>query len=185
MLKALIFDLDDVLISSMRAHAKAYQKVLQETGINITVEEYLRYTGATGKDILRRISKEKGKELDIREIHKRKKEIFPDFATEIIRIEGTIELVKALKGKLRMALVTSSSRASLPVTMSRVPDIADCFEVIVTGEDVQRGKPDPEPFLKAAEFLNVKPEECLVFEDSDIGIEAAEKAGMKVIKVSM
>ena len=185
MLKALIFDLDDVLIKSMRAHAKAYQKVLAEFGINVTVEQYLQYTGSTGKDILQKISKQRAKDLDVEQIHKRKKEIFPDFAGEIVRIEGTIALVKALKGKLRMALATSSSRASLAVTLSRISDITDCFEVIITGEDVEKGKPDPEVFLKAAETLGVEPEECLVFEDSDVGIEAAEKAGMKAIKVSV
>jgi len=183
MLKAVIFDLDDVLVSSMRAHARAYQKALHEAGIDITIEEYLKHTGATGKEILRRISQEKGKELNIDWVYERKKETFPEFAAEIVRIEGAIELVKALKGKLKMALVTSSSRASLSVTLGRISDITDCFNVVITGEDVGRGKPHPEPFLKATELLNVKPEECLVFEDSDIGIEAAKEAGMKTIKV--
>ena len=184
MLKAILFDLDDVLISSMNAHGLAYVKALSEVGVNITLEEYLRYSGATGREVLKFICRDANHpDINIENVYQRKHELFPEFADYIKRIEGTIELLKSLYGKFKIGLVTSSSPQSLRITLLRLSDISDLFDAIVTAEDVTLGKPHPEAFLKAAELLGVKPDECLVMEDSDLGIEAALKSGMKAIKV--
>jgi HAD superfamily hydrolase (TIGR01509 family) len=95
---------------------------------------------------------------------------------------GARELLETLQGKVRLALASMNNRAVIEELLDKTR-IRGCFEVILTVEEVERFKPDPEIFLKSAAKLNMKPEECIVVEDSIFGVRAARNAGMECIAV--
>lgn len=99
-------------------------------------------------------------------------------------VEGAQEFLRACKGKVLTALVTSSSESKMKNVYRAMPLVRTAFDVIVTAADVQKSKPSPECYLLAAERLGVEPKECVVFEDSMAGVEAAKAAGMQLVALS-
>lgn len=99
-------------------------------------------------------------------------------------IPGVLDFIQKLKQqKIKTALVTSSSKAKTEVALQKAK-LINVFDTLITGDDIKKGKPDPECYLLAAHRLNIQPGECVVFEDSFAGIEAGKRAGMKVIGLS-
>ena len=96
-----------------------------------------------------------------------------------------ISLIKSCKGRYKTALVTTASKQNVTNLLAFFSIDESLFDVIIRGEDVRRGKPDPECYIKAVKELGVKPKECCIFEDSQPGIEAAQRSGAQVIKVSI
>jgi beta-phosphoglucomutase len=113
----------------------------------------------------------------------RKSEIQVELADEVQLFGGAKELLVELQGKVRVALASMNNRTVVGHLLM-AKGIEDCFEVIMTGDGVAHSKPDPEIFLKTAEALGVKPEHCVVFEDSIFGVKAAKAAGMSCIAVT-
>lgn len=99
-------------------------------------------------------------------------------------VEGAQEFLRACKGKVLTALVTSSSESKMRNVYQAMPLMRTAFDEIVTAADVQKSKPSPECYLLAAERLGVEPKECVVFEDSMAGVEAAKAAGMQLVALS-
>ncbi len=180
--KAVIFDLDGVIADSEQLSGETTAAVLAKYGITLTDSERRETFGRRSPDIFSDALSKRNMEGNIEEMVQEKNRLLIEkVRTELKPIPNSIELVKWLKcNGYRLALATSSHSAKMQMEVDSL-GIEDLFDVIVCGDDVRKGKPDPEIFLKAAEKLGAKPEECVVIEDSQFGVQAAKFAGMKAI----
>lgn len=183
MYKAVIFDMDGVIVDNHHYHVAAFNEFCKLKGIPFSEDEFrVKYFGKSNHEIFsgllqREISKEEAamlgdeKEAMYRQIYKE----------HITPVSGLIDFLRLLKGNsINIAVGTSAGSQNLDFVLSNL-NIRHFFDAQVDSSYVERGKPNPDIFLKAAERLGVKPSECLVFEDSVSGIQAAHAAGMDVV----
>jgi HAD superfamily hydrolase (TIGR01509 family) len=177
---AWIFDFDGVLVSTMGEHFACYSQALAEAGIPVDKALFYSHAGMTGREQIAYFAREAGKVVDPELIYRRKTEIFKAKMPEAKKIDSMVDLLQTLrKAGQRIAIATGSSRPSVLPVIARY-DLA--VDVLVTSEDVTRGKPHPDLFLLAAEKLGASPDQCVVIEDSDVGIESARRAGMRALR---
>jgi beta-phosphoglucomutase len=183
MLKALIFDMDGVLVDSMPFHAAAWKKAFFDLGMEIQDEDIYAIEGSNprnGLHILIQKSRKKSDSYDfemITEIYRQEfKRIF-----ELKAFEGMKECLELLKKRFMLSVVSGSDRYIVYSIIDQLfPGI---FDTVITGDDVKNSKPCPDPFLKAVEFLKVRREECIIVENAILGVEAAKKAGIYCIGI--
>ncbi len=183
--RAILWDLDGVLVNSMEFHYQAYQEVLASRGKELSREEYLReLIGLRNYVILRRVLGDLSDE-EVEALAERKEEAFRrPVAGQVKALPGADQLLRRAKeAGLRQAIVSSTPRANIELMLKSL-GLWDIFDAIVGEEDAARGKPDPEGFLLAASRLGVAPEECIVIEDAPEGIAAGKAAGMRCIGVT-
>jgi beta-phosphoglucomutase family hydrolase len=180
--RALIFDLDGTLSNSLPVHMATWNKVGEVYGFKFDPQIMVEMTGRATIEFAHRIVEQYNLSADPEEIVKLKQQSFRDSAQLLEPVREIISVVKKYYGRLPMAVGTGASRKSTEVQLNEL-GIAKYFNVIVTANDVTRHKPNPDTFLKCAELMGVTPEKCQVFEDGDLGIEAAKKAGMMVTDV--
>jgi HAD superfamily hydrolase (TIGR01509 family) len=186
MIKAVIFDWDGTLADTKKAVVQSFQKVLSEAGCRISDEFIERRIGIGTKKTIIEAFRECHIRLDVSTLEKLAKEKIQIQAelTDIVNLlEGATELLETLQGRTKIALATMSNRK---VVDKLLPEkrIEGYFEVVVTADDIAKPKPDPEVFLVSAAKLGVKPEDCVVVEDSVFGVRAARAAEMKCIAVA-
>lgn len=183
MIKAIIFDLDGLLIDSEIISFEIYREILEEYGIAYALDEYAKkYSGKTEIANLTRLietynlpmSMETGFEL-VHTIETKKVQ------QGIALKNGAKELLVYLNKQGYRLAVATSSKKERAMNILKQHKIEKNFECFVFAEDISKSKPEPEVFLKACEKLGAKPEECLVLEDSEAGIMAAHRAGISVI----
>ncbi|WP_111610565.1 HAD family hydrolase [Algoriphagus yeomjeoni] len=185
MLKAVIFDMDGVICHTNPFHSIAFQRFFAKRNLNPTQEEYAEHMyGKNNGYILSHFlgRKIEGEELALLENEKEGlfREIYKD---EVNPIRGFMEFFAKLKSEgLLTAVATSAPRANLDLIIGAL-GIGNQMQSQLASEDVSKHKPDPEVYLKSAANLGVKPENCLVFEDSFSGASAGLNAGMKVVGV--
>ncbi len=184
-IKAVIFDMDGVLIDTERISFNAFKEVLKEYNYEMTEKFYLTMIGRNVKSIKELMMKEYGNDFPFEEVYEKKVKI----AVSTIDRDGVIvkpgvhELVDYLKeNNYKIAVATSTRKERAHYLLEQV-GIKNKVDYIICGDQVENSKPDPEIFLKAAKGLDVKPEYCMVIEDSDAGILAAHRAGMTGINV--
>lgn len=177
--KALIFDLDGTLADTMPWHYQAWQKACLRFGIVMDTAFLQAHTGAPGWKIAEEVIAINGKTgiVSTEDIMSVKLEEFFAIQHNVTPIEPVIALVQKYYGKMPMSVGTGGHREAVEKTLEIV-GIREYFDIIVTANDVTNHKPHPETFLKCAELMGVAPEVCEVFEDGDLGIEAALRAGM-------
>jgi len=178
-IKGLIFDLDGTLVDSMPIHYEGWKKACDHFGAKID-PAFLRYhTGSPGWAIAAAIIEHSGLNgnVTVEQILKVKLEEFYKVQHLIKPIEPVADIVKKYHGKIPMAVGTGGHREAVERTL-RVTGMKEYFDIVVTANDVQNHKPHPDTFLKCAELMNVDPSQVEVFEDGDLGIEAAKRAGM-------
>jgi beta-phosphoglucomutase family hydrolase len=180
--KALIFDLDGTLSDSLPVHIASWHAVCNQ--LNCTFDERIlvEMTGAPTISFAERIVREQNLEIDPEELVILKQKEFRKNINQIKPHDAVISLMKDALGKLPMAVGTGASRASAMLQMQEL-EIDHLFDCIVTADDVETHKPEPETFLKCAELMGVDPEFCQVFEDGELGIQAAKSAGMLLTDV--
>jgi len=181
--EAILFDLDGTLVDTMPLHFQAYREVLADVGISIDFESFMTASGGAARETIPRLLNGVACEISVDEIHRRKvkraAKLFSDAPPTPL---PSAMLLPVLKKAFPIALVSSGSRNSVQTTLNSL-GWGDLFGAIITGDDVVRGKPDPEGYLKGAAELGVAPCRCLVFEDMDDGVSAAKAAGMRVFDV--
>jgi beta-phosphoglucomutase family hydrolase len=182
--RAYLFDCDGTIVDSMPLHYSAWKSTLAE--YNCVYEEDLFYAwgGRPIREIIRLLNEMQNLSMPVEEVAERKEKLYHTLLPTLQGIPEVIEHIDAQHGKIPMAVVSGSRRSSVVGALESV-GLLDKFDTLVCAEDYVHGKPAPDCFLLGAERLGVKPEECLVFEDTDLGIEAATAAGMISVKVPL
>lgn len=181
--KGLIFDLDGTLINSMPYHALAWKQVAYEHGFDIDVNDIYAMGGSASRDIAA-FYKNKGEPVgDIDEYVKRKIAIFQENIPKIEVFQKIFNELKEAKSLgIRIAIGTGTRTANA-TRILKEKDLFDYIDALVTADDVTRHKPNPDTFLVAAKRLELEPQDCLVFEDGQLGIKAALRGGFDCIEV--
>lgn len=180
-IKALIFDLDGTLADTMPLHWKVWQEALGEAGPLFTESMFYETAGMPAERLVEFLTDRLQVEIPVG-VAAAKEIAFAQALNSVTPVQAVYDLAMEFRDKLPMAVATGGTRENCDRTL-RLLGGTDWFGATVTADDVTKGKPDPEVFLKAADALGVEPTECLVFEDGDLGIEAARAAGMEVVDV--
>ena len=184
--RAVLWDMDGTLVDSAEYHWRAWRDTMSKEGSPVTVEKFLATFGQRNDSILRQWLGERATAESIQRIGDVKEAIYREYVRHhgIAPLPGAFDWVRLLQREgWRQAIASAAPRANIE-TILDVLQVTECFQAIVSAEDVHRGKPDPEVFLVAARKLDVPPPRCIVVEDAQHGIEAARGAGMKSIGVS-
>ncbi len=182
-IQGLIFDCDGTLVDTMLLHYQAWQEYVVGKDMDFPYELFIDLAGAPSDKIIEILNKKFGYSLDLQETAEAKEQLFLEkYLGQAQAIEPVVAIAKSQKGKLPMAVGTGGIPAVVDSALKAI-DMDGFFDAIVTAHDVENGKPAPDTFLEAARRMNVEPEFCVVFEDSDMGLEAARRAGMIAIDV--
>ena len=179
---AVIFDMDGVLVASGSAHAASWRIVARKHGLEISDEDFRATFGQTSREIIRRLWGRELSEDEIRRIDDEKEAAYRELIRGLVPLTiGAREVLATLRREgFPLALATSGPPENVDLVLDET-NLRKMFQAIVTGADVQRGKPDPQCFLIAAERLGIEPARCVVVEDAPVGIQAAVAAGMHPI----
>jgi beta-phosphoglucomutase family hydrolase len=181
-IKGLIFDCDGTLVDSMRIHYSAWKEAMEAVNIEISQKRFYSLAGVPTLTIVQTLAKEQNVTCDVQAAAENKERLYLAKIESIEPIHRVVEIVRREKGRRKLAVASGGYRDVINKSLAAV-GLQGMFEAIVGAGDVKHGKPAPDMFLKAAECLNLKPEECVVYEDSGLGIEAAIAAGMQAIDV--
>ena len=183
-LRALFFDLDGTLIDSARANYAAYSRALLEVGAAVEPEDVARVaSGRHWRAFLPELLRDAGVEGDPAAVARRKGVLYREMIAELRVNSALLSLAMSVGPGLRTVLVTTASAVSVGAILATL-DLARAFDLVITGDDVTRHKPDPEAYHLALARLELDPHECVAFEDSDVGVASAKAAGVPVVRVT-
>lgn len=184
MFKGIIFDSDGVLVDSMPYHALAWVKVFEDENIEVFEEEIYEIEGSNHRGVIDIFFKKAGKTADetvYEELLQKKRTLFME-NNRAQPFDNMRECLQLLHRRYKLAVASGADRTIVTSLMDRF--YPDTFDVIVSGEDVSNGKPDPEPYLKAMERLGLEKDECLVVENAPLGVKSARNAGLYCVAVA-
>jgi HAD superfamily hydrolase (TIGR01509 family) len=182
--RAYLFDCDGTIVDSMPLHYIAWKNSLAEYNCVYPEKLFYEWGGRPIREIITLLNEMQGLNLPVEEVAERKEAIYLQLLPQLKAIPEVIEHIDAQYGRIPFAVVSGSRRDSVVGSLSTL-NLLDKFDTLVCAEDYKRGKPAPDCFLMAAERLGVAPADCLVFEDTDLGIQAATAAGMVSVKVPL
>jgi len=180
--RGLIFDCDGTVVDTMPVHYRAWCQALQQVGIKFPEDRFYSFAGAPTVTIIQTLAREQNIACDPEAVAHTKERIYVESMGELEPIHSVVAIARRERGKRKLAIASGGWKRVVKESLT-VIGVEDWFEAIVGADDVLDGKPAPDVFLKAAEIIGVPPEACLVYEDGDLGIEAARRAGMEVIDV--
>ena len=180
--RAYLFDCDGTIVDSMPLHYIAWKKALGEWNCPFEEDLFYAWGGRPVTEIIGALNRDHGLSMPMDGVAKRKENLYYELVHELKAIPEVVEHIEAKHGHIPLAVVSGSRRNSVVHSLTAL-GLLDKFDVLVCAEDYARGKPAPDCFLAAAAHLGVDPKDCLVFEDTDMGIEAATAAGMASVRV--
>jgi HAD superfamily hydrolase (TIGR01509 family) len=186
MIKAVIFDMDGLMIDSEPLQSKSIEKILKEYGVDPDYDELglVQIIGITAKENFRILKDKHRINEDIDILVDKKQNAYLEILKEnLVSMPGLVELLNLLKEKgIKMGVASSSKLDHIELVLSGL-GIRDYFEIVVSGELLEKSKPHPEIYLTAAKQLGVGPKEAIALEDAEMGVISASSAGIKVIAV--
>lgn len=181
---AYLFDCDGTVVDSMPLHYIAWKKVLSEWGGTFDEELFYSWGGVPPLEIATRINRMQTLNMPVEAVAEHKENSYFSLLPELKVVPEVLEHINAQQGRIPFAVVSGSTRESIVKSLTTV-GLLDRFAVLVGSEDYPRSKPAPDAYLVAAARLGVTPEDCLVFEDAEIGIQGATAAGMASVRVPL
>lgn len=179
---AYLFDCDGTIVDSMPLHYLAWKKALSEWKCDFSEELFYKWGGMPVAEVISTLNRERGLQMPVEEVEHQKENLYYEFLPQLKAIPEVLEHIEAQRGRIPFAVVSGSTRESVIASLT-VVKLLDRFDTLVCAGEYKKSKPDPEAFLMAAAKLRVAPAACLVFEDTDMGIQAAHAAGMASVKV--
>jgi HAD superfamily hydrolase (TIGR01509 family) len=180
--KAYLFDCDGTIADSMPLHYVAWKQALGEHGCVFPEDVFYSWGGMPTVQIVATLSAQQGIPMNAEEVAHRKELLYYDLLPQLQAVPEVLEHIDLSHGKIPFAVVSGGNRESVTHSLSTL-GLLDKFDTLVCSEDYVKPKPDGEPFLVAAQRLGVAPQDCLVFEDTEMGIQAATAAGMASVKI--
>lgn len=177
-----IFDMDGVLVDSYAPHLESWRKLARELGRDITDAQFDATFGRTSREIIRLLFGEQWTDADVHRLDARKEALYRDIVRgHVPAMPGVLALIRSLHaGGVRIAIGSSGPPENVALIIEEM-GLKEFVSAQVTGADVSRGKPDPQVFQLAAARLGLPAARCVVIEDAPVGIEAARRAGCKVV----
>jgi HAD superfamily hydrolase (TIGR01509 family) len=184
MIKAVIFDMNGVIIDDEHIHELAFQETVKRYNIDLSHEDYLECcAGKTDYAGYKEIASKFTIHLNVDKLLNEKSQAYLNlFPTNKKKYPGVINLIRLLSKDFILALTSSSSKAEVDLIIKEF-DIQEEFQVTISADDVTKGKPNPEPYLTTAEKLSLSPYECVAIEDSKSGVISAKSAGCYCIGI--
>jgi HAD superfamily hydrolase (TIGR01509 family) len=180
--KAYLFDCDGTIADSMPLHYIAWSKALSEWNCEFTEDIFYAWGGMPVAEIISSLNASHGLNMPVEAVARRKEQLYYEVLPQLKAVPEVLEHIAARHGQIPFAVVSGSTRDSVTASLKAL-QILDRFDTLVCAGDYARSKPDPEPFLIAAERLGKTPADCLVFEDTAMGIQAATAAGMASVRI--
>jgi HAD superfamily hydrolase (TIGR01509 family) len=179
---AYIFDCDGTLADTMGLHYEAWKMALEPHGADLPEDLYYSWGGRPTREIIEAINEMQGLFMDADVMVRHKEGLYHSLVPEAKAIEPVVAFARSMHGVKPLAVASGGGRQAVTATLEGL-GILSLFDAIVTSEDYANGKPCPDPYLTAASRLGVRPEGCLVFEDTEIGRQSAVAAGMECVLV--
>lgn len=183
-IRCLIFDCDGTLADTMSLHWEAWQETFTANGKICPANFLDELKGTPAEKIIERLNESYGYDLEIKRFAKEKQRRVQGKLMRAKPIDPVVEIAKRYKNLFPMAVVSGGTKANVLLILEAI-GLKNYFDPIITADDPVQPKPSPDIFLEAARRLNMEPRYCQVFEDSDLGIEGAQKAGMSVTDVRL
>jgi len=179
---AYLFDCDGTIADSMPLHYIAWSQALGERGCAFPEDLFYAWGGRPIDEIIASLNEMHSLHMPVAEVALRKEALYFDLLPQLKAVPEVLEHIHHSHGRIPFAVVSGSARDSVTASLTTL-GILDRFDTLVCAGDYARGKPDPEPFLTAAQSLHIPPANCLVFEDADAGIRSAQAAGMAWVRI--
>ena len=179
---AYLFDCDGTIADSMPLHFIAWKQALAEWSCPFDETLFYTWGGKPIAEIISTLNTRDGLHMPVETVARRKEALYFELLPQLKPVPEVLEHIEAQHGRIPFAVVSGSTRESVDASLSTL-HLLDRFAAFVCAGDYTHSKPHPEPFLVAAAKLGVPPQSCLVFEDTDMGIQAATAAGMASVKV--
>jgi len=180
--RAYLFDCDGTIADSMPLHYIAWNRALARHNCPFPEDLFYAWGGRSVADIIHTLNENHGLSMPVQQVETEKENLYLDLLPHLQAVPEVLAQIRENHGRVPFAVVSGSPRDSVIRTLTTL-GILDLFETLVCAGEYTHGKPSPEPFLIAAERLNIAPADCLVFEDADMGIQAAAAAGMRWVKI--
>jgi len=181
--RALIFDMDGTIVDNMAFHTQSWVTFFERRGRDIDADEFFRTTaGRQGKEIIRSHMGEHLADDEVATLNREKESVYRElYAPHLKAVAGFEALIEQARLQhVALAVGTAAPPANVEFTLDGL-DLRRHFDTVVGATDVPRGKPHPDVFIEAARRCGAEPENCIVFEDAPLGVEAARRAGMRTV----
>ena len=180
--RAYLFDCDGTIVDSMPLHYIAWKTAFSEWNCPFPEDLFYSWGGKPTREIIATLNEMHGLAMPVEALAEHKEELYFKLLPQLKAIPEVMEIIEAEHGRIPFAVVSGGRRNSVTKALGAL-HLMDRFETIVSSDDYTNGKPAPDAFLLAAARLGVAAKDCLVFEDTDLGIEAATAAGMASVRI--
>lgn len=180
--EAYLFDCDGTIVDNMPQHYVAWKAALDPHGAEFPEDQFYGWGGRPARDIIHDLNARYGLAMPVDEVNEARERAFTELSVGAAAVPGVLEHIENAYGTVPFAVVSGSTRDAVVASLTAL-GLLEKFDTLVCAGEYTRPKPDPECYLKAAGILGVDPAACVVFEDTELGVQAAQAAGMAYVRV--